>query len=86
MVYSRTQRIQEEKKRLRYGIRKFTGLGASALLGVGLLTSLSVHAQTKTAEVRYDYVTTEELTEVEKRRFYRASSSGDRRCELLSCV
>ncbi|HFI0036612.1 TPA: G5 domain-containing protein [Streptococcus suis] len=69
MVYSRTQRIQEEKKqRLRYGIRKFTGLGAaSALLGVGLLTSLSVHAQTKTAEVRYDYVTTEELTEAEKK-------------------
>lgn len=35
MVYCRTQRIQEEKKqRLRYGIRKFTGLGAaSALLG-----------------------------------------------------
>lgn len=72
MVYSRTQRIQEEKKqRLRYGIRKFTGLGAaSALLGVGLLTSLSVHAQTKTAEVRYDYVTTEELTEVEKKAIF----------------
>ncbi|HHT7738123.1 TPA: G5 domain-containing protein [Streptococcus suis] len=72
MVYSRTQRIQEEKKqRLRYGIRKFTGLGAaSALLGVGLLTSLSVHAQTKTAEVRYDYVTTEELTEVEKKAMF----------------
>ncbi|HEM2793031.1 TPA: G5 domain-containing protein [Streptococcus suis] len=72
MVYSRTQRIQEEKKqRLRYGIRKFTGLGAaSALLGVGLLTSLSVHAQTKTAEVRYDYVTTEELTEAEKKAIF----------------
>lgn len=72
MVYSRTQRIQEEKKqRLRYGIRKFTGLGAaSALLGVGLLTSLSVHAQTKTAEVRYDYVTTEELTEAEKNAIF----------------
>ncbi|HEM5207985.1 TPA: G5 domain-containing protein [Streptococcus suis] len=72
MVYSRTQRIQEEKKqRLRYGIRKFTGLGAaSALLGVGLLTSLSVHAQTKTAEVRYDYVTTEELTESEKKAIF----------------
>ncbi|WP_105146992.1 G5 domain-containing protein [Streptococcus suis] len=72
MMYSRTQRIQEEKKqRLRYGIRKFTGLGAaSALLGVGLLTSLSVHAQTKTAEVRYDYVTTEELTEVEKKAIF----------------
>ncbi|HEM4736983.1 TPA: G5 domain-containing protein [Streptococcus suis] len=72
MVYCRTQRIQEEKKqRLRYGIRKFTGLGAaSALLGVGLLTSLSVHAQTKTAEVRYDYVTTEELTEVEKKAIF----------------
>ncbi|MGV3303186.1 G5 domain-containing protein [Streptococcus suis] len=72
MVYSRTQRIQEEKKqRLRYGIRKFTGLGAaSALLGVGLLTSLSVHTQTKTAEVRYDYVTTEELTEVEKKAIF----------------
>ncbi len=71
-MYSRTQRIQEEKKqRLRYGIRKFTGLGAaSALLGVGLLTSLSVHAQTKTAEVRYDYVTTEELTEVEKKAIF----------------
>ncbi|HGK7345406.1 TPA: G5 domain-containing protein [Streptococcus suis] len=72
MVYSRTQRIQEEKnQRLRYGIRKFTGLGAaSALLGVGLLTSLSVHAQTKTAEVRYDYVTTEELTEAEKKAIF----------------
>ncbi|HEL2245451.1 TPA: G5 domain-containing protein [Streptococcus suis] len=72
MVYSRTQRIQEEKKqRLRYGIRKFTGLGAaSALLGVGLLTSLSVHAQTKTTEVRYDYVTTEELTEAEKNAIF----------------
>ncbi|HEM3199027.1 TPA: G5 domain-containing protein [Streptococcus suis 14A] len=72
MVYSRIQRIQEEKKqRLRYGIRKFTGLGAaSALLGVGLLTSLSVHAQTKTAEVRYDYVTTEELTEAEKNAIF----------------
>ncbi|HFI0101431.1 TPA: G5 domain-containing protein [Streptococcus suis] len=72
MIYSRTQRIQEEKKqRLRYGIRKFTGLGAaSALLGVGLLTSLSVHAQTKTAEVRYDYVTTEELTESEKKAIF----------------
>lgn len=72
MVYCRTQRIQEEKKqRLRYGIRKFTGLGAaSALLGVGLLTSLSVHAQTKTAEVRYDYVTTEELTEAEKKAIF----------------
>ncbi|HFI2659181.1 TPA: G5 domain-containing protein [Streptococcus suis] len=72
MMYSRTQRIQEEKKqRLRYGIRKFTGLGAaSALLGVGLLTSLSVHAQTKTAEVRYDYVTTEELTEAEKNAIF----------------
>ncbi|HEM4283118.1 TPA: G5 domain-containing protein [Streptococcus suis] len=72
MVYSRTQRIQEEKKqRLRYGIRKFTGLGAaSALLGVGLLTSLSVHAQTKTVEVRYDYVTTEELTEAEKKAIF----------------
>lgn len=72
MVYSRTQRIQEEKKqRLRYGIRKFTGLGAaSALLGVGLLTSLSVHAQTKTAEVCYDYVTTEELTEAEKKAIF----------------
>ncbi|HFI0214944.1 TPA: G5 domain-containing protein [Streptococcus suis] len=72
MMYSRTQRIQEEKKqRLRYGIRKFTGLGAaSALLGVGLLTSLSVHAQTKTAEVRYDYVTTEELTEAEKKAIF----------------
>ncbi|HFI0466845.1 TPA: G5 domain-containing protein [Streptococcus suis] len=72
MMYSRTQRIQEEKKqRLRYGIRKFTGLGAaSALLGVGLLTSLSVHAQTKTAEVRYDYVTTEELTESEKKAIF----------------
>ncbi|MEK0401553.1 G5 domain-containing protein [Streptococcus suis] len=72
MVYSRTQRIQEEKKqRLRYGIRKFTGLGAaSALLGVGLLTSLSVQAQTKTAEVRYDYVTTEELTESEKKAIF----------------
>ncbi|HHT7794674.1 TPA: G5 domain-containing protein [Streptococcus suis] len=72
MVYSRTQRIQEEKKqRLRYGIRKFTGLGAaSALLGVGLLISLSVHAQTKTAEVRYDYVTTEELTEAEKKAIF----------------
>lgn len=71
-MYSRTQRIQEEKKqRLRYGIRKFTGLGAaSALLGVGLLTSLSVHAQTKTAEVRYDYVTTEELTEAEKKAIF----------------
>ncbi len=71
-MYSRTQRIQEEKKqRLRYGIRKFTGLGAaSALLGVGLLTSLSVHAQTKTAEVRYDYVTTEELTEAEKNAIF----------------
>lgn len=71
-MYSRTQRIQEEKKqRLRYGIRKFTGLGAaSALLGVGLLTSLSVHAQTKTAEVRYDYVTTEELTESEKKAIF----------------
>ncbi|HEM6578097.1 G5 domain-containing protein [Streptococcus suis] len=72
MVYSRTQRIQEEKKqRLRYGIRKFTGLGAaSALLGVGLLTSLSVQAQTKTAEVRYDYVTTKELTEAEKKAIF----------------
>ncbi|MFX3747610.1 G5 domain-containing protein [Streptococcus suis] len=72
MVYSRTQRIQEEKKqRLRYGIRKFTGLGAaSALLGVGLLTSLSVHAQTKTTEVCYDYVTTEELTEAEKNAIF----------------
>lgn len=72
MVYSRTQRIQEEKnQRLRYGIRKFTGLGAaSALLGVGLLTSLSVHAQTKTTEVRYDYVTTEELTEAEKKAIF----------------
>ncbi|WP_105147132.1 G5 domain-containing protein [Streptococcus suis] len=72
MMYSRTQRIQEEKKqRLRYGIRKFTGLGAaSALLGVGLLTSLSVQAQTKTAEVRYDYVTTEELTESEKKAIF----------------
>lgn len=72
MVYSRTQRIQEEKnQRLRYGIRKFTGLGAaSALLGVGLLTSLSVHAQTKMAEVRYDYVTTEELTEAEKKAIF----------------
>ncbi|HFI0632025.1 TPA: G5 domain-containing protein [Streptococcus suis] len=72
MMYSRTQRIQEEKKqRLRYGIRKFTGLGAaSALLGVGLLTSLSVHAQTKIAEVRYDYVTTEELTESEKKAIF----------------
>ncbi|HEL1541009.1 TPA: G5 domain-containing protein [Streptococcus suis] len=72
MVYSRTQRIQEEKKqRLRYGIRKFTGLGAaSALLGVGLLTSLSVHAQTKTTEVRYDYVTIEELTEAEKKAIF----------------
>lgn len=71
-MYSRTQRIQEEKKqRLRYGIRKFTGLGAaSALLGVGLLTSLSVHAQTKIAEVRYDYVTTEELTESEKKAIF----------------
>ncbi len=71
-MYSRTQRIQEEKKqRLRYGIRKFTGLGAaSALLGVGLLTSLSVQAQTKTAEVRYDYVTTEELTESEKKAIF----------------
>ncbi|HEM3682736.1 TPA: G5 domain-containing protein [Streptococcus suis] len=57
----------QERKRFRYGIRKFSGLGvASALLGVGLVSAVPVLADSGTATVRYDYVTTDELTEAEK--------------------
>ncbi|HEM5489973.1 TPA: G5 domain-containing protein [Streptococcus suis] len=57
----------QERKRFRYGIRKFSGLGvASALLGVGLVSAVPVLAESGTATVRYDYVTTDELTEAEK--------------------
>ncbi|HFI0326994.1 TPA: G5 domain-containing protein [Streptococcus suis] len=57
----------QERKRFRYGIRKFSGLGvASALLGVGLVSAVPVLADSGTVTVRYDYVTTDELTEAEK--------------------
>ncbi|HEL9598049.1 TPA: G5 domain-containing protein [Streptococcus suis] len=57
----------QERKRFQYGIRKFSGLGvASALLGVGLVSAVPVLAESGTATVRYDYVTTDELTEAEK--------------------
>ncbi|MGQ7358877.1 G5 domain-containing protein [Streptococcus suis] len=57
----------QERKRFRYGIRKFSGLGvASALLGVGLVSAVPVLADSGIATVRYDYVTTDELTEAEK--------------------